>query len=306
MSRHLRPGDKHEAQITRARRLDAPHTDGKEFYIVTVAIDRPHSSRPYFTQVSWSVNKMGGYPVEGAWVEVEFTEPPFEFYRNQPWVQGKFRITKHIPKWVSDREHPNPCGEIFLEKETTMKTLIGRVERDFHRAATYVRVAVPGHDGVPLCLKATRGVFDRDLFKKGVVVEVARSNPNDATKFHVVKVFNETTGEVDLEELYCPDTTLTRTKHVKFYVGSRYFNDANLRDRMIRVLAASFGIEHCEANRICRGLGTWVVCREEQFARFMINRDAAAIPNGFQDLRVTYVDSEPGHVVDVTKRDTGC
>lgn len=191
-----------------------------------------------------------------------------------------------------------------------MDSLIGRVSYDLHRNATYIRVNVPGHDGVPLSLKVTRGVFDRSLFKKGVVVEVARSDKNDARRYHVTRVFKEEPGDIDepeaAEECYCPETFLSRTKQVRFFLGCRYFNDASSRDRLIRVLASSFGIEFSEANRICRGLGSWIICREEQFARFLINRDAAAIPNGFQDLRVSYVDREPGHSVDVSGRDLGC
>ena len=188
-------------------------------------------------------------------------------------------------------------------------SLIGRVSRDLHRSATYVRVNVPGYDGVPLALKATRGIFDRGLFKKGVVVEVTRTDKNDARRYAVTRVFKEEPGDIDepdFDECDCnPVEVRALTKQVRFFLGSRYFNDYQTRDRMIRVLSSSFGISHSEANHICRGLGTWVQCREEQFCRFMINRDAAAIPNGFQDLRVEYVDAKPQHVVNVADRDLG-
>lgn len=169
-----------------------------------------------------------------------------------------------------------------------MTKLFGRVSWDMSRAACYVRVNVPQYDGIPLSVKATMGGFSRNQFTKGTVVEI---EPAGGCKYRIVRVFVDSDEYDDVcRGDYCDDERDTRM--VRFFLGKRYFKDDYTRRLMLDILTKSLGMTNREAHGATASYGTWIVCRLDQFARFLIVRDRLGIVNGFQDLRVEYVDSD--------------
>ena len=184
-----------------------------------------------------------------------------------------------------------------------MERLIGKVTRDMHRSATYVRVNVPQFDSCPLSLRASIRGFDRSQFKQGVVVEV---EPWDrGSRFKVVTVFDP----VDVEDEDCRCDSEERPEFdmrwVRFFLGVRYYKEPRDRELMQRLLVNSLSMSRSEAIKVTGSYGTWIVCRLDQFARFLIVRDRAGFVNGFADLKVEYVDSDEKQkkVIQVAGRD---
>ena len=81
-------------------------------------------------------------------------------------------------------------------------------------------------------------------------------------------------------------------ERVRFWLGSRYFQGVTDYDRLIDVLDKSFGQEFPFPRDVIKGEGFWVICRPDQFARFMIFRNAAGITNGFMDLKAELLQPE--------------
>ena len=79
---------------------------------------------------------------------------------------------------------------------------IGRVSWPPNHQACYVRVSIPQDDGLPLSIKATFSGFDRCDLKKGDIAEVERTDPNDARRYKVTRLFTESVrpGCVDVIE----------------------------------------------------------------------------------------------------------
>lgn len=190
-----------------------------------------------------------------------------------------------------------------------MEKMLGRVSRDMHRTAVYVRVHIPAShpgDSGPLAIKATIGNFSKSTFKKGMVVEITRSTHNICgAKYHVTEVFDLVDTEKDDRGDCCDccDLEDDDNRVVRFFLGQRYFKEERDRRAMMDVLRRSFSMSQSEAAAVTNGFGMWIACRETQFARFLINRDFAGIPNGFQDLRVEYADvNRPKKIIHVYGR----
>ena len=278
------PGDRFVADVTRVRSL----TSGPQFLkakvkIVHADVHIPGRVQPKRIQASWNIEKFGYEPVVGTCVMVEY-------HRTVAWVAGYRPARAKGFRFVIEKS----------EENAMKKRLIGRVNRDFHPCAVYVRISVMRHDGVPLAIKATRDGFDRKLFKRDRVVEVEQCG---SASFRVTAVFMDSNEDETLDErCECYDTD-SDDGTVRFFLGKRYFH-GDTRDRMARVLRLALGVTPHEAAYITKGDGTWITCRESQFARFMIHRDEEGIPNMFQDLRVERIlkKTKPKNEIDVTGR----
>ena len=182
------------------------------------------------------------------------------------------------------------------ERERTMTVYLGKVSCDLHDHASRVRVQIDGTDGIPLSVKASFNNYPRSLFKKGVAVEVEQSRC-DGRRFRVTQVFEPVRKSVHLQfHIKVPDAEAFKVrvhkedKTVRFWISSRYTKDSTLADAMGQVLVNAIDMREHEVNTLMTvgTQGFWVICRESQFARFLITRNEEGLPNLFQDLRVDY------------------
>ena len=197
------------------------------------------------------------------------------------------------------------------ERNRKMTIHLGKVSCDLHDRASRVRVQIEGTHGTPLSVKASLNNYPRSLFKKGVAVEVEQSRC-DGRKFRVTQVFEPVRKSVHLQfNVPVPDAEAFRARvyredrAVRFWISSRYANDPTMADVMCRVLVSAMGMKENEVNALMTVdiRGFWVICRESQFARFLIMRNEEGLPNLFQDLRADYYtpgDSRPE--IDVSNR----
>lgn len=161
------------------------------------------------------------------------------------------------------------------------KTYLGKVQRSLHPACSYVRVSVSREgERVLLSVKATFSNFRFSDFKRGDWVEMVR-DPNDATRYSVVRLLKERSPTVK-EEKVVP----VKEEKIRFFLGCRYYD----HPRLPYVLNKAFGTNAKSIHGTEGGL--WIVCRPDQFAKFMIYRNEAGITNGFMDLQAKVV-SEP-------------
>ena len=181
------------------------------------------------------------------------------------------------------------------ERNREMITMIGEVTSDLHPCATYVRVNIPQHHGIPLALKVTREGFDRHLFNKGRIVEVRESCARDRRRFRVTRVFDDVKPPVNLTfKITVPDADAFKKEEtvekVQFYLNSKYFENPEL----LGVLGRVFKVTH-EEYRVTfnAGSGLTFICTTDQFARFLIERNLNGIKNGFMDLNAKLIRSEP-------------
>ena len=102
------------------------------------------------------------------------------------------------------------------------KTMIGRVSYPPNHQAYYVRVNIPQDGGIPLSIKATFSGFDRCDLKKGDIVEVERTDPNDARRYGVTRLFTESArpGCVDVVE---PEDEPMIDGRVQFFLSHYYY-----------------------------------------------------------------------------------
>ncbi len=180
--------------------------------------------------------------------------------------------------------------------------LLGRVSWEPNNQASYVRVSIPQHCGIPLAIKATFTGFDRHNLTKGVMVEVERSNPDDARRYRVVRAYKDNDDGVTMTvfhiktenaEAFRKGNTMPSSQagqmsqdRVRFWLPSNYYNSGH-SVAMCVVLKKAFGMGHVASEDLMRGseLGFWIVCRPSQFGRFLIYRNEAGIKNGFMDLK---------------------
>ena len=103
------------------------------------------------------------------------------------------------------------------------------------------------------------------------------------------------------------EKTMQQSKdRVKFFVGNKYLQISKFYD----VLGRAFGLDEQTARKLanlqttgCHDKwygGFWIVCRPDQFARFMIYRNDAEITNGFMDLKAELI--EPADAIDALAR----
>ncbi len=185
-----------------------------------------------------------------------------------------------------------------------MTTKIGEVCYDLPLSAAYVQVLVPGQRHA---FMATCDGFDWKLFKTGRVVEVRESHMHNQRDFAVTRVFDEVRKKPIVlnydfrlsakssEEFKSGTTTKLSEpgdRTVRFWISSRYSKDVATQLAMYRVLVSALSMEENEANGLLMCGGFRVICRESQFARFLIKRNEEGLPNLFQDLRVEYYTSK--------------
>ena len=164
-----------------------------------------------------------------------------------------------------------------------MTVYLGTVWCDLHNQASRVRVHINGTDGIPLSVKASLNNYPRPLFKKGVAVEVEQAK-HDGRVFRVTQVFEPVRKSVHVQV-----KVSKADKTVRFWISSRYSNALAAQLAMGRVLVKVLSMKEDEANALLlTGQGFWIICRESQFARFLIKRNEEGLPNLFQDLRVDY------------------
>lgn len=207
---------------------------------------------------------------------------------------------------------------------TEQTKMLGTVSYAPHSYAYYMRVQIPDwKTGIPLSVKATFSGFDLCDFEKGDVVEVERYDPQDARRHRVLRLMKavepdtitirNSTGH---DGVYTKVTNANAFKnkenfqgsqkmikgkdHVKFFLPKRYFqprptSNGMTRETCVKILHAVFGpptnsgsswgsqmVEHPE--------GFWIVCRSDQFSRFIIARyDADECINGIKDLKPAIV-----------------
>lgn len=190
-----------------------------------------------------------------------------------------------------------------------MTIYLGKVSYDLHDQASRVRVQIDGTDGIPLSVKASLNNYPRPLFKKGVAVEVEQAK-HDGRVFRVTQVFEPVRKSVHVQvQIKVPDVRAFRVRYpyedktVRFWISSRYSNDIAAQLTMGRVLVKVLAMRENEANALLAGQGFWIICRESQFARFLIERNEEGLPNLFQALKVEYYTTSPRHAeIDVTDR----
>lgn len=169
---------------------------------------------------------------------------------------------------------------------------LGRVSYAPNHQSCYVRINISKEDGVPLAIKASFSGFDYRCIKKGDWVEVRQTNPRDARCYGVTRflkdvppkeanpcseIFADTKGDtVNIT------TEGTMKDRVRFWLSDYYFQ----RNNIYPVLAKAFDLSENHAREAARGPeeGFWIICRPDQFARFLIYRNKAGIKNGFMDL----------------------
>lgn len=176
------------------------------------------------------------------------------------------------------------------------KKLIGIVTWPPNRQASYVRVNIPNwKDDIPLSVKATFTDFDWRDFEAGAVVEVERSDPRDARRFKVLRLMkavapkSEFTIALNMEVRNADEFRRNQKmdNRVRFFISYKYLQNKAIYP----VMRQSLGLDDSVARELYRqqANGFWVICREEQFARFMIYRNNAGIQNGFMDLKADIV-----------------
>lgn len=173
-----------------------------------------------------------------------------------------------------------------------MTVYLGKVSCDLHKCASRVRVQIEGTDGIPLSVKASLNNYPRVLFKKGVAVEVEQAN-HDGRVFHVTQVLEPVRKSVHLNfQITVPNANAfkrnqTMENRVRFFIGCKYLQN----NAIYSVMRNALGLDDSVARELYRRAtdGFWVICREEQFARFMVYRNNAGVPNGFMDLRATII-----------------
>lgn len=162
--------------------------------------------------------------------------------------------------------------------------------------AVYVRVEISKPGIPPLAIKATFRGFSHRKLTKGDAVEVERTDPNNATRYRVIRVLDERTktenivhriNVQDVDEFRRYQAMTMSKDRVRFFIGEKYFGH-----KLIKVLQQSFNISKGESSHLMQEPGFWVFCRPSQFARFMIYRNEAGIQNGFMDLRAELVTPE--------------
>lgn len=185
------------------------------------------------------------------------------------------------------------------ERNEKMTLYLGTVSCDLHSMASRVRVSIPGTDEIPISVKAVIGNYPRHLFKRNVTVEVERSKA-DGRLFRVTRVFEAMKKPIVVKPSVVTFDIRVKSaeefgarvykddKTVRFWLGRRYFDDCVLGNRMRDVLRKTLNMNNLEVNRATTERGCWVICRESQFARFLIERNVRGLPNLFQELRVEY------------------
>jgi hypothetical protein len=169
--------------------------------------------------------------------------------------------------------------------------------------AYYVRLNIPEwrYPGVPLCIRATFSGFDRRDFAEGDAVEVERVDPKDARYYRVVRLLRTVEVEKSVNiTVRVPNAGAFRnaenfkggqkmTDRVRFFVGHKYLH----HNRFYPVLEEAFGLAESVARELYQRNaaldGFWIICREDQFTRFMIYRNSAGIQNGFMDLKAEII-----------------
>lgn len=165
--------------------------------------------------------------------------------------------------------------------------------------AAYLRVSVPQRGGIPLSLKATFGRWKNHHFEKDDWVEVERTDPRDARRYRVVRLFKDKSLALSfLASTYFDDGRNEMSMshdRVKFYFNRQYFCSANSpRQEALNLLRAAFDMQEKESRELmCQnGEGFYIVCRPSQFARFLIWRNEAGMTNGFKDLMPELIPGE--------------
>lgn len=169
-----------------------------------------------------------------------------------------------------------------------MTIYLGKVSYDLHKSASRVRVSIPGTDDIPLSVKASLNYFPREAFVKGTVVEVEQCQ-HDGRRFRVTQVFDEFTA-VNFN-VNAPDAKALNKgeEKVKFYLGSKYFENHKMKD----ILRRAFNLSHNEYHKVIRRGSVHIICTTDQFARFLIDRNLNGIKNGFMDLNPRLIRPEP-------------
>ncbi len=192
---------------------------------------------------------------------------------------------------------------------------LGKVSCVPNKQACYVRVSLPQDDGLPLSIKATFTGFNRTSLEKNTWVEVERSDARDARRYRVLRFFNDVVGPVKpkvealgySEARNCafdpPQGKTTADDRVKFYLGGQYLAEGRTFKKIQGILWSAFGL--CAADThswmVKRSFsqpsyaqqGKWILCRPDQFARFLIHRNDQGIQNGFKDLQPKLGPVEP-------------
>jgi hypothetical protein len=171
-------------------------------------------------------------------------------------------------------------------------------------------VGVPQDNGTTLSIKATFTGFSREDLVKYTWVELQRTDKNDARKYKVTRYFDqpvepEVSGDCDAVKS-CVDSygepNWGQDDRVKFYLGGQYLSGSTF-GLVQSILWKAFGLKPYETNSwevtpsysqsSYQCTGKWVICRPDQFARFLIHRDDNGIPNGFKDLKSKLVKAQP-------------
>lgn len=200
---------------------------------------------------------------------------------------------------------------------TTPKRYSGRVNYTPLPQSCYVRVNIPQDDGIPLSIKATFLDYNWRDFKKDDRVEVERSSKHDARHFRITRLLKEVLpkeenpcSEIYLEvsdtvqrqcnitvrdkedflrqqhAVFFREKTMSKDR-VRFWLGEQYLRHNSIYD----VLDKAFDLCEIRARTVsksCAENGFWIICCPDQFARFLIYRNAAGgLKNGFMDLQAT-------------------
>lgn len=189
-----------------------------------------------------------------------------------------------------------------------------------NKQTVYARLSVSQGDGIPLAIRATFQGIDGRSLTKGTMVEVQRTDPNDARYHRIIRIWEEVAKENIVHQITVQDVDAFK-KHqlkehqnmamskdrVRFFLGERYFQDD--MSKIEGVLRKAFDLHINETRRLAHNSsGFWITCRPSQFARFMIYRNQAGITNGFMDLKAeliemveTYGYAELAAVVGITR-----
>lgn len=157
-----------------------------------------------------------------------------------------------------------------------------------------VRVSIPRGGDVSLTVK-TYWLLSKGTPEVGhhAGVQFTLSPRSGVSKWKIISLSDPKTQTLIKDE---PVSNNHMSKdRVRFFLGYTYYSNNNEILRMATVLGKAFGLDHVEAVKIMQTYtdGVWIVCRPSQFARFLIYRNAAAIKNGFMDLRAELFSPPP-------------
>ena len=171
--------------------------------------------------------------------------------------------------------------------------LMGTVSCDPHPKSGYVRIESPQHDcAFPLSLKASLNGFGRCDVSKGDIVTVERTS-GGYRGWKLLKVNKVQDTEVPpIKTCVTIKVTTDDPDRVRFFLPKRYFQTRVTPKGMskgtcLHVLCKAFDMLMSESQDLMQRYpdGFHIVCRQDQFARFIVYRnDAGECINGIKDL----------------------